>query len=496
MIVHDHTNDFKGLIAAFSSGEPVSIRFAFPGKDTLRTINSFTAQTLSGRDRIFLLESLITIIREGVYNAVKANAKRIYFEREGGQISDQSKYDEIMHEFKNKVIMNFPDMQSDLEMSSYRANFTLTQAADGISIVISNNVPLIPSERTRIDQRIAIAAKYSDFNEVYEEMYDDTEGAGLGIILTVLILKNSGIAPESYTITSDETSTTVSLFIPDTLRPHEFSSHLKVQIIEQISVLPTFPQTTVELLDMCDQPNASLQKLGDKIKTDPSLTADILKLANSAGFMSARKIDNISDALVRIGLKNLKFVLMAASSRTILEKRYKKFETIWQHCLKTAFYARTIALQLSLRGTEDQAFICGLLHDMGKIVLLSVDLDITNRIAEIVSQHRIRTTTVIEEISIGISHSSIGKLIAEKWNFADFLISGIEFHHSPLMARQEHKLVVFVTYIANLLCGVETKKYEYSYADAMVLETLGIADETALIALHQKLIPLYESQNR
>ena len=154
-----------------------------------------------------------------------------------------------------------------------------------------------------------------------------------------------------------------------------------------------------------------------------------------------------------------------------------------------------IANTLKLPQTEDQAFICGLLHDMGKIVLLSVDLDLTNKIADIVAQHRIRTTTVIEEISIGISHSSIGKLIAEKWNFTEFLIQGIECHHSPLMAKDEYRNIVYSTYLANVFCGVESKKDEYSYIDNLVLEYLGIPDEAAAQALHQKLKELYDTQS-
>jgi HD-like signal output (HDOD) protein len=495
MLIREEATDFKPIIAAFQGGEPVTVRFAFPTRSTLRTINSMIAQLLSGRDRVFLLESLITIIRECVYNAVKANAKRLYFEKEGGDITDKARYESLIRDFKDKVIMNFNEMQSDLEMSVYRADFTITPNTEGFAISVINNVPLMPTEKTRIDDRINAAGKYTDFNEVYEEMYDDTEGAGLGIILTILILKNCGVK-NSFSITSDGTKTVTTFKIPDLLRPQELSTNVKIQITDQISVLPTFPTTTIELLDMCDHPKSTLTKLGERIATDPSLTADILKLANSAGFFSSRKIDTISDALVRIGLKNLKYMLIAASSRTILEKRFKKFETIWAHCLKTAFYAHELSLMLGLRGIEDQAFICGLLHDMGKIVLLSVDLDITNRIAEIVEQHRIRTTTVIEEISIGISHSMIGKLIADKWNFSDFLIEGIEYHHSPHQSKPEYRNIVYVTYLANLLCGVETKKYEHLYADTLVIESLGINDEAALAAIHQKLITQYDAQNK
>ncbi|HNX58100.1 MAG TPA: HDOD domain-containing protein, partial [Spirochaetota bacterium] len=341
-------------MTAYANGEPVTIRFAFPEKDTLLSINSLTAQILSKRDRIFLLESVITIIRECVFNAVKANAKRVYFEREGTVITNPAEYERLISAFKEKIMMNFPDMQSPLAMSVYRAEFTITGKSDGITISVTNNVPLLAPEKQRINERIANANKYNDFTEVYDEMYDDTEGAGLGIILTILILKNSGIT-NAFSINADDKNTTATVTIPDTLRPHELSTKVKAQIIEQISVLPTMPHTTVELINMCDNPNTQISKMSSKITSDPSLTADILKLANSAGFFASRKIDNINEALVRIGLKNLKFMLIATSSKTILEKRYKKFESIWNHCIKTAFYARTLAQQLGLRGVDDQA---------------------------------------------------------------------------------------------------------------------------------------------
>lgn len=494
MLILDSSSDYKSMLAELSSGNDVTIRFSYPAKETLRTVNSLVVQVLSSRDRIFLLETLITILRECIFNAVKANAKRIYFERSGVDIKDQAKYKELIQKFKDEVILNFSDMEGLLSDSEYKAEFTVTTEDNRFILKINNNVPILPAESIRIRERMVNAAKYNDFSEVYEDMYDDTEGAGLGIILTILLLKNSGIEPESFSLTTDGKSTLARLVIPDKLRPHEFSTHVKTQILEQIQVLPTFPAMTLEIMEMCNKPDASLQKIGEKIRNDPSLTADILKLANSAGFVATRKVDTINEALIRIGLKNLKNILLVASSKTILEQRFKKFEAIWAHCFKTAFYAKMIANTLKIPATEDQAFICGLLHDMGKIVLLSVDLDLTNKIAEIVTQHRIRTTTVIEEISIGISHSAIGQLIAEKWNFTEFLIQGIAYHHSPLMAKDEYRNIVYTTYLANLFCGVETKKYEYTFVDALVMEYLGLPDEAAVAALHQKLIELYDKQ--
>lgn len=496
MLVYDQISDYAPLLKDFNEGNPVTIRFAYPSRKTLKSVNSLVAQILSSRDRIFLLESLVTIMRECIFNATKANAKRLFFETEKYDITDPQRYEKLMNDFKARVLMQFESLSDPLQMSNYRADFTIIATTDAIRIDITNNVPLLPEERERIAQRITAAAKFKDFTEVYDELYDDTEGAGLGIILTQLILRNMGITKNGFVITSSENATLARLTIPNVLRPIDISTKLRNQIITQVNGLPTFPQTTLELIEMCGHPEIPISKIADRIRTDAALTADLLKLANSAGFAARGRAENINDAIVRIGIKNLKFMLIAASSRTILEQRFKKFESIWQHCFQTAFYARNIARELKLSSIEDQVFICGLLHDMGKIVLLTVDLTMTNLIADIVEQHRIRTTTVIEEISIGISHSSIGKLLADKWNFSDFLIQGIEFHHSPNLASAQHAPIVFITYLANLFCGIEKRKYEYSFADSIVLEKLGITGEEQLQAIHEKTKALYEAEQK
>ncbi|MGL4369271.1 MAG: hypothetical protein ACRCUT_06325, partial [Spirochaetota bacterium] len=100
MLIHNYTNDYKSLLSEFNAGQNVTVRFSFPSKETLRTVNSFIAQILSSRDRIFLLETLVTILRECIFNAVKANAKRIYFDRSGIDINDGLRYQELIQKFK------------------------------------------------------------------------------------------------------------------------------------------------------------------------------------------------------------------------------------------------------------------------------------------------------------------------------------------------------------------------------------------------------------
>lgn len=477
----------------FDAGEQVAIRFAFPSREIVASINGFLSRILGNADMLFLQETLITILREALLNALKANSKRLFFEKAGIDINNNATYNKLMITFRERVIGDMAVLESDIKASNYYIDFRIQKIEKNIKIRIENNVGILPTEQERINRRLQDANKYKDFTEAYDSLYDETEGAGLGIILTVLLLRNCGIPSGSFLINSDGIKTETSLSIPLQIKPIDTVMKIKQEILNEIHDLPTFPNYIIELQSMCDDPKSSIAIMSEKIKTDPALTFDILKLANSAGFAGVKRIETIAEALTRIGISNFKYILIAASTRKIMDTRYKKFEQIWQHCLKTAVYARQMALMFKMNSISEPIFISALLHDLGKLILLSVDSTLTNWIADFVQSHGIRTTTILEEVSIGVSHSSIGKLITEKWNLPEFLIQAIAHHHSPLQCKPEFKDFVYTTYLANILCGIETKKYDYFYIESTVLQRFNIKDEASCIELHQKLKDAYNS---
>lgn len=484
----------KKIIEKFMNGQEVLLRFSFPSREVLSTLNGIMALTLGRLDKMFILETIITILRESVLNAAKANAKRQFFENHNVDISDQSAYDSHMQVFHEQVIGDFAVIRNDLVNGNYNVDFKLIKTDSTLILTVENNSVILPKEEKRINDRIQNAKKFKDFNEAYEEMYDETEGAGLGIILTIMLLKNIGVPVDNFSISAEKDKTINKLAIPFELKSPEVITEVKKQILNEIHVLPTFPQNVLDLISLCDNPEADINLMTDKIQNDPALTADILKLANSAGFVSSKRIDNINEALMRIGFSNLKYILIAASSRKIIDSRYKKFEQIWNHCYKVGFYARHLSILLKLNSIAEKTFISAVLHDLGKIVLLSVDLSLTNWIADFVKERGIRSTTILEEVSIGISHSEIGRLLAEKWNFTDFLTEGIAYHHSPLNATEDHQKVVFTTYLANIFCGIEKKRYDYYYIDPIVMDAFNLSTADDLEKLHEKIKQSFSKQ--
>lgn len=487
----------KEIYDRIVNGEPVKLGFKYVTDDLLMFINSILTRELAKHDLQYLIYSVVTILRELIVNSLKANAKRIFFQKNNLDINNPDQYKEGVERFKEDIIGDFESIKDDMLNNDHSINLNISEESDYIFFTVKNSVPIIPEELKRINCRIAVAIQQANFSDIYDKIEDETEGAGLGIALVVMFLKSMGIDPSSFTIKSDNKITVASFKIPYVLKPADVLTTVKKQILEEITGIPTFPENITTLLQMCGSPDADIEKIAQTIKLDVSVTSDVIKLANSAGFITGQKVDDINRAVMKIGLKNLKFILLASNARKIMESRYNKFEEVWEHCNRVAFYSREIALKYKMQsGAADNAYIAGLLHDLGKVILLAVDMDSVRKIAEIVHDRNIITTTVMEELSIGISHAEIGHMVSEKWNFPEFLAQIIRYHHSPLSFPKEIQDIGFCVYLANMIAGVEKRKYYYYYIEEMVLERFSINSESDLNKLDDFLKNEYDSCQR
>ncbi len=485
--------DRKTISQKIQNSEPLKIRFKYLDEELLMVLNSIITKYLSKIDRIFLQNSVITILREVIVNALKANAKRVYFLKNNIDIKNPDSYAEGMAMFKKNVVGDFDLIRNDLNHSDFFVETSFEYKNEQLIVKIINNTPILSQELKRIHFRIEKAKQYNDFSDAYDEIQDDSEGAGLGLVLTILFLKNMGINPDNFKIQSNAKVTQTSLVVPYELKPAEITTRIKKQILEDLEGIPTFPEHILELQRLCNDPNSSIEIIAEKLKMDPALVTDVIKLSNSAGFVPGKRIDNINTAIVTIGLKNLNAILIASNARRILNTRFDSFEQIWSHCNQCAFYARQIALRFQLTRIVENVFLAGLLHDFGKIILLSTDINLVSKIADIMKDRRIVNSTVMEEIAIGISHSVIGEIIAKNWNFPEYLIDAIKFHHSPLNESGQFRDIVFTVYLANMICGIESRKYTYFYIEEAVLEHFNLLEQNAFNEFHKRLKVKWEA---
>ena len=193
--------------------------------------------------------------------------------------------------------------------------------------------------------------------------------------------------------------------------------------------LPPLPGSVVRILDLIQDPDIATRILADEVGHDPALTARILRLANSPIYFLQRKVTSIQQAINVIGVKSLYDMLMisvAADSFSYELRNSIAGRIIWEHSLAVALCARDLSMKMGLRGSEE-VFICGLLHDIGKLMLLHVEPDKYSNILEITSEEEMLSWEVE---TFGYDHSEIAAIIARAWKLPDDIGRTILNHHN------------------------------------------------------------------
>jgi HD-like signal output (HDOD) protein len=469
------------------NGETIGISFHYYNRKNNSFVSSLMKKILERRNLAYLQDTVMTVLRELIVNAVKANSKRYFFQCNNLDIHNTKHYSNAMEKFKDFIVDNGEGITDRLKENNLKVELYFRKTEASLKVFVRNNTPILPVEMERVRTRIDNAKKYNDFTEVYEDLNDVSEGEGLGLLLTMLFLRNSGIGEQSLHIGSDGKITQTTLTIPSELKPKSITCEIQNRILSEIDSLPALPEHVQQIQALCSETNTPLKSISDKIILDPSLSASVLKLANSAGFITRTKTESVQDGIKVIGMKNLMAILSVSSAKSVMDQKFKSFRQIWDHCNKVAFYARNIAERKRLTKISDKVFLAGMLHDLGKIVLLATSPSLDEWIAEFASKREIRTSTVIEEISIGISHSTIGDMISRKWNMPDYVTESIKYHHSPSLYNGEFKQIVSIVYLANEMCDIEHDKSVYHYLESDILDMFGLDGENRFEAFHNEI---------
>jgi HD-like signal output (HDOD) protein len=248
---------------------------------------------------------------------------------------------------------------------------------------------------------------------------------------------------------------------PDNMTlPEEYKDRLSAgkdwnQIVAWVGDLPPLPHVASQAIALVENPDTTASKLINLLGTDPALAARVLKIANSAMFSSQRQITTLNQAILLIGFKALRGIIVAASLRQ-LNRRFGKLEKmIWENSLATAMASHIIARQLR-KPYADEAFLLGLLHDLGKLVLVRQIPEDYKKVVD-KSHKEGRIFAEVEQEILGFAHPLIGALVARKWNFSPETCQVILNHHDKLSGRldkdveEKTSIVILANFIAHSL---------------------------------------------
>jgi len=251
-------------------------------------------------------------------------------------------------------------------------------------------------------------------------------------------------------------------------------------VIDKVNDLPALPTIVNDLMRITEDPNSTVRDIECIMMKDQGLITRILRLANSVHYGYARKISTISEATILLGFEAIKSMTLAASVNGLMIKKVPGYgleeNDLWIQSQSCAMISRYIAKKLHYPH-PDQAYVAGLLRDIGKVIISHYLVDYSKEIMMKVEESPNASFIDVEEIVLGFNHSQIGSKVAKKWNLPDELIEAIAYHHTPEKATVNYKLTSIVhfadaiTMMMGIGLGVDGLIYNLSKE---ALEYLGV----------------------
>jgi putative nucleotidyltransferase with HDIG domain len=222
-------------------------------------------------------------------------------------------------------------------------------------------------------------------------------------------------------------------------------------IMAQVKAFPGMPDTAAKLIKMLKDSETSAAEIEAVLRYDPGLTANILKLTNSAYFGIPSKVSSVKQAVALLGWKRLLQLVMTMCMSTVMKKPVPGYDLphgeLWRHSVAVSIAAELVVTALKIPNA-DEVFTAALLHDVGKLIMGEFVRDDVQQIEEIVAKGI--AFEVAEFIVLGTDHAQIGARILEKWDFPEDLINAVGWHHDPETC-ENHCTFSDIVHVANIL---------------------------------------------
>jgi putative nucleotidyltransferase with HDIG domain len=481
---------------AIQSGLPLTITtYTLPREIEIyieQVIEAFLRQT----NQLLLKDYIVYCVLELVTNAKKANMKRVFFLERGLDINSEKDYETGMDSFREETLNNISHYLQQQKEKGLHIKVALQIKRNTIHIEIRNNVKATKIEQLRIHDRIARSRQYDSLENALSHLLNDSEGAGYGLVILILMLKKIGLDDDNFSVSTTENFTVVSISIPLDKTMVENISILSEEITNNINSLPQFPENIMQIQKLISDPSSELPMIAKQISMDPALTADLLKIVNSAQYMLSKKVDNIFEAVKMVGINGIRNLLYSYGTQKVLGDDTIAKKKLWEHSYKTAFYAYNLVKNFKNDNSLlEDIYVCGILHDMGKIIFSNVHPELLEKIKDFCADKNIPAST-FEHLSAGMNHAELGALIAEKWNFPERLVMAIRYHHDPGAVSHEYKDLLDAVYLANMFCEYENGNVSFDQFETASLENFMLSGKKQMETLLGNLSSNFLKENK
>ena len=255
-------------------------------------------------------------------------------------------------------------------------------------------------------------------------------------------------------------------------------------LLSEVVTLPSLPGTVARLVQIVDDPNTSVADVSSLIAADPAISLKALRLVNSAYYGLRDRVRTVEHAVALLGVKVIKNMVLTA---TVFEVINTGVDAFTKHCVATGVAMRVLTraqLPVSAHVDPEEAFLFGLLHDIGKVVL---DEYLPNECAAVadLTQEAHCSWHEAELRVIGVGHGELGARLMEQWKLPDEFAQAIAGHHDLSVCPPGQTSLPATLAIANYIvsmCGIPSYDHPVFQLDGAWWEAAGISNE-ALPAL-------------
>ena len=251
------------------------------------------------------------------------------------------------------------------------------------------------------------------------------------------------------------------------------------KVLDEVRILPSLPALLMEIIESMNNDQIKVSEFGSKISQDQALVARVMRVANSPFFGFSSRIRSIEQAITILGFNTLRGLVIAAGVIKAFEMIPEQFDQagFWRHSISTGVWARLLAKHAGLN--EGIAFIAGLLHDIGTLVLVINFPDGFSRVQQLVMEGM--GLLAAEAQIFGLDHPMIGAKLVSHWNFPLEISQAISHHHDPVKSGLE-TILQDVIYSANLLSHQTLIEDDRAYCVEEARTRMGLHND-ALAAL-------------
>lgn len=477
--------DSEKIATAIRLGVPIAITSYTLPRETEEYINDVIIEFLKQLHRPELADYIMYYTKELTTNAKKANTKRIYFQEKGLDINKLEEYEVGMESFKDDTLSNIDYYLNLQKKAGLYVKLSLQATPKNIILEVVNNVTLTRFEFKRIFDKIVRAKEFSSLDEAFTQVLDSTEGAGLGLVIMVLMLKKMGLNEKAFETKVEKNATINRVVIPRDCEFEQQAEPLTKAIVDYIEDIPQFPENIMQIQRAINDPDSKITHIAQLISNDIGLSTDLLKLVNSAAFALSNPCINISEAVKMVGLRGIQNLLYSIGTVQVLGANEDEQKELWHDAYKLAFFSFNAAKLTGKNSIVENSYVCGLLRDLGKVILHSMYPELILKLAEIQAERNI-PPQIMDMIMSGMEQAEIGARLAEKWNFPDLIIKTIRYQNNfeatPEDARPLVETIAFADFMISLAAG----KIEYYQIPQPILSRFKIKSKEQLEKLCER----------